>query len=260
MTADSKPKTASLNDVTTSSQVFTNHARFITLIRHGRTSYNAQQRLQGQVDIPLDEVGQWQVRQTAAELKKLYVDSEHATKNQLVIASPLTRAHQSAHAFADLINHDVHTDDRVQERSFGRLEGISVQEMQERWPEDFESWRNFGDGDLKHGAEPKPQVGKRGSEAVDEWAHKVNSDTELFVFSHGAWINQTVQKLMGWCDFHTDFADIVSMRNAFWTRLMLFDMPDGSERYRLVEYAHAPMAAYATDWDNPDMDALSRRA
>ena len=50
------------------------HVHAITLVRHGRTAYNAQHRLQGQIDIPLDEVGQWQVRQTADALRELYVD------------------------------------------------------------------------------------------------------------------------------------------------------------------------------------------
>ena len=36
--------------------------RTLILWRHGRTAYNAGGRLQGQVDIPLDEVGQWQAR------------------------------------------------------------------------------------------------------------------------------------------------------------------------------------------------------
>ena len=48
------------------------HVHAITLVRHGRTAYNAQHRLQGQIDIPLDEVGQWQVRQTADALRELY--------------------------------------------------------------------------------------------------------------------------------------------------------------------------------------------
>ena len=52
----------------------TNHVRSVFLIRHGRTSYNAAHKLQGQVDIPLDAVGEWQVKQTAAALKRLYVD------------------------------------------------------------------------------------------------------------------------------------------------------------------------------------------
>lgn len=49
----------------------TNHVRSVFLIRHGRTSYNAAHKLQGQVDIPLDAVGEWQVKQTAAALKSL---------------------------------------------------------------------------------------------------------------------------------------------------------------------------------------------
>ena len=45
-----------------------NHVRSIFLIRHGRTSYNAAHKLQGQVDIPLDAVGEWQVKQTTGSL------------------------------------------------------------------------------------------------------------------------------------------------------------------------------------------------
>lgn len=77
------------------------HVHAITLVRHGRTAYNAQHRLQGQIDIPLDEVGQWQVRQTADALRELYVDRRPDIPNRLVICSDLGRAAATAHAFAD---------------------------------------------------------------------------------------------------------------------------------------------------------------
>ena len=51
------------------------HVHSIFLVRHGQTSYNAQHRFQGQIDIPLNEIGRWQVKQTAAELTRLYVGS-----------------------------------------------------------------------------------------------------------------------------------------------------------------------------------------
>ena len=76
------------------------HVHAITLVRHGRTAYNAQHRLQGQIDIPLDEVGQWQVRQTADALRELYVDRRPDIPNRLVICSDLGRAAATAHAFA----------------------------------------------------------------------------------------------------------------------------------------------------------------
>ena len=68
------------------------HVHAITLVRHGRTAYNAQHRLQGQIDIPLDEVGQWQARQTADALRELYVDRRPDIPNRLVICSDLGRA------------------------------------------------------------------------------------------------------------------------------------------------------------------------
>ena len=137
------------------------HVHAITLVRHGRTAYNAQHRLQGQIDILLDEVGQWQVRQTADALRELYVDRRPDIPNRLVICSDLGRAAATAHAFADPLGLEVHPDIRVRERSFGDWEGIPVEELAQRYPEDYRSWAEFRGGELKYGAEPKEEVGRR---------------------------------------------------------------------------------------------------
>ena len=65
------------------------HVHAITLVRHGRTAYNAQHRLQGQIDIPLDEVGRWQVEQTGKALRELYVDRRSDIAKRLVVCSDL---------------------------------------------------------------------------------------------------------------------------------------------------------------------------
>ena len=65
----------------------TNHVRSVFLIRHGRTSYNAAHKLQGQVDIPLDAVGEWQVKQTAAALKRLYVDRRQEINHRFIVCA-----------------------------------------------------------------------------------------------------------------------------------------------------------------------------
>lgn len=67
----------------------TNHVRSVFLIRHGRTSYNAAHKLQGQVDIPLDAVGEWQVKQTAAALKRLYVDRSGRKSTTGSLSAPI---------------------------------------------------------------------------------------------------------------------------------------------------------------------------
>ena len=226
------------------------HVHSIILVRHGRTSYNEQHRLQGQIDIPLDEVGLWQVRQTADALRELYVEHHPEVPHQLVVCSDLKRAAATAHAFADSLGLDVLPDIRVRERSFGEWEGISVEELAERFPEDYLSWAQFRGGELKYGAEPKREVGKRGVEALNDWASKAGEDTDLYVFSHGAWISQTLQTLLGLDQVHGDFADILSMRNAHWVRLVPLEL-QCTLRWRLAEYNHGPAIAYTGQWEHP---------
>lgn len=293
------------------------HVHSIFLVRHGQTSYNAQHRFQGQIDIPLNEIGRWQVKQTAAELTRLYVgsngdntfdvqagntvdfgaqsnvaingdgervesfasasspasassappssscavqgelgQSQGSQRRQIVLTSTLSRAQETAHTFADPLGLDVHIDPGVAERNFGDWEGMSMSEVREQFPDDFASWQRFEGGELRHGAETKEAVGLRGLAAINDWAYQAGKDTDLFIFSHGAWINQTLQTVLGMTTIYPDFASLVSMRNAFWVKLSSLDLPDGSVRWRLEEYEHGPVAAYITDWNNPDLASV----
>lgn len=63
-------------------------ARTVTLVRHGRASYNRLGMVQGSIDIPLDEVGLWQVKQSAKALIDLYVRRQ-PERRQLVVSSDL---------------------------------------------------------------------------------------------------------------------------------------------------------------------------
>ena len=223
-------------------ETMTPHVRSITLVRHGRTAYNAQHRLQGQIDIPLDEVGMWQVRQTASALRELYVDRHPEAACQLVVCSDLktrgrhrTRVRRPARTRRASRRPCARTQLR-------RLGSIAVEELAKRFPEDYLSWAQFRGGELKYGAEPKQNVGRRGVEALNDWASKAGSDTDLYVFSHGAWISQTLQTLLGLSEVHGDFADILSMRNAHWVRLAPLEL-QGALRWRLVDYNHGPAIA-----------------
>ena len=255
----------------------------VLFLRHGRTAYNLARRLQGQIDIPLDIVGRWQADQSAYELAKKYYwakvahladhndelaqpayegayfadlneinEAPAASRRMFVVSSDLFRAQQTAHAIADLLGLDVALDPRLRERSFGDWEGIAVEELAKRFPEDYLSWAQFRGGELKYGAEPKQNVGRRGVEALNDWASKAGSDTDLYVFSHGAWISQTLQTLLGLSEVHGDFADILSMRNAHWVRLAPLEL-QGALRWRLVDYNHGPAIADTEQWEHPQL-------
>ncbi|MFM8847680.1 MAG: histidine phosphatase family protein [Actinomycetota bacterium] len=66
----------------------------VTLVRHGRTAFNASGRIQGRVDNPLDDLGR---RQAAAVAEAL---SSEVRGGALVIHSPLVRAAETARAIA----------------------------------------------------------------------------------------------------------------------------------------------------------------
>lgn len=226
-------------------------AHRVILVRHGRTRYNLAHRIQGMINIPLDEHGKWQARETGKALRALYVDSPEAKRKglrQFVVASDLTRAAQTAHAFADPIGVQVHLDKRIRERYFGGWEGVSVEERAAKWPEDRGEW-NIGEGpEIRHGAEAKVHVGQRGGEALNDWVRSVDSHTDLYYFSHGSHIASVVAYLLG---KGTDgiYDNIDGLRNAFWAILRPAYHDDGTYRWHLEAYNLGPTVAQQTDWD-----------
>lgn len=85
--------------------------RSVLLVRHGRTAGNAGGLIMGRRDLPLDEVGEAQVRALADALRTLSVDEVHT--------SPLLRARQTAAAIATACQAPVHTHPELLELDFG---------------------------------------------------------------------------------------------------------------------------------------------
>ena len=114
----------------------------VLLLRHGQTAWNAEQRLQGQLDVPLDTVGQRQVAQMAAVLA--------GEDLAAIYSSDLQRALDTALALARVTGLPVIQDKALRERGFGRLEGLTYAEVDALWPDDALRWRrrepDFGPG------------------------------------------------------------------------------------------------------------------
>ncbi|WP_454301560.1 histidine phosphatase family protein [Salana multivorans] len=89
----------------------------VVLLRHGQTDYNRAGRLQGQVDIPLNEAGLEQARAAASVVAGF--------SPALVVSSDLGRAIETARIVADALVDDVSVvpDPRLRERAFGELRG-----------------------------------------------------------------------------------------------------------------------------------------
>jgi broad specificity phosphatase PhoE len=209
-------------------------ARTIVLLRHGRTSYNASERLQGQIDIPLDEVGRWQALEGAAAL----ATSHRAAK---VVSSDLVRALDTAAAYAGAIGVQVETDVRLRERSFGQWEGLTSGEAAARWPDEHAAWRR-GLDPVGTGAEAKVDVAARMVAAVSDHAAELDDDECLVVVSHGAAISLAITGLLG-LDAAT-WRGISGMHNVHWSHLHR-SAPGAVPAWRLV--AHNVGAGFPLD-------------
>lgn len=97
--------------------------RVVTLIRHGLTEWNVSGRFQGQTDLPLSEDGRRQARRLARRMARIR-DAD------LVVASPLVRAHETARlAFP---GREIALDERLMELHFGLFEGGTMEENRAR--------------------------------------------------------------------------------------------------------------------------------
>ena len=114
---------------------------FVYYIRHGETDWNAQGRLQGVQDVPLNELGRWQSTGAGRILADLFArDGRDATSLEFV-ASPLGRARQTMELVRDVLRlppRDYAVDERLREIGYGRWEGATLAEMQAQDPDLFE--------------------------------------------------------------------------------------------------------------------------
>lgn len=116
----------------------------IVLIRHGETAWNAERRLQGHIDIALNDEGERQAQALARALAGEHFDA--------IYASDLQRAFQTASAVAALQGMPVTADPALRERCYGGFEGLLYAEIERRYPRQFAAWQARDiDGDMPDG-------------------------------------------------------------------------------------------------------------
>lgn len=153
------------------------------LIRHGVTDWNIQKRAQGHTDIPLNEEGRMQAQKLADRLS--------AEDWDLIYSSDLSRAQETALAIAALKQLDVIVDPMLREVNLGQIEGMTHEEIVEKWGDD---WRQ-----LDLGIETKEELELRGLEVLNRIADK-HPGQSILVVAHGGFIGTTLKQLVAHVD------------------------------------------------------------
>jgi broad specificity phosphatase PhoE len=105
----------------------------IILVRHGETDWNRENRIQGGVDIPLNERGKEQAKDIALKLAHTVI--------HYVYSSRLSRALDTAIEIAKLHKLEVLTDGRLDELRQGKWEGMRTSEVRRLYPDLYSRWK-----------------------------------------------------------------------------------------------------------------------
>ncbi|MDR7308139.1 histidine phosphatase family protein [Rhodoferax saidenbachensis] len=152
----------------------------ITAVRHGETAWNVDTRIQGQLDIGLNERGLWQAERVGAALAEETIDC--------VYSSDLTRAHTTAQAIARHAHNPharaVRLHRGLRERGFGSFEGQTWADIAEKWPEESRRWRQRDPHFAPPGGETPLQLRERVALTLNEIAQQ-HLGEHIVLVAHG---------------------------------------------------------------------------
>ena len=137
----------------------------LIVLRHGETAWNVDTRIQGHLDIPLNDRGRWQARRTAQAL----IDEPI----RAVYASDLSRAHETAQAVARAFDLPVTTHLGLRERNFGTFQGRTFAEIEAELPEQAIRWRKRD-----------PDFAPEGGESLIEFRQRVTDTAHDIAARH----------------------------------------------------------------------------
>ena len=211
--------------------------RALVLLRHGRTAWNFERRIQGHLDAGLDETGHAQARAAAKEIA--------AHRPALLWSSDLSRATETAAYIGGACGLEVVTDPRLREYHLGAMQGRTYAEVAETEPE---AMARFLRGDFEaDDGESTAEVGARVAEALRELLDATPAGRMSVAVSHGAAIRVGLAETVGWgAPLGLTLGALV---NCGWA-VLVEDEPGG--RLRLNSYNRmAPTADAAADFASP---------
>ncbi len=175
----------------------------VLIWRHGRTSWNAAGRYQGQANPPLDETGVAQAALAATMIATL--------RPEVIVTSDLQRAASTAEALARVTGLVPMIDSRLRERSLGHWEGLTRVEVAQRYPDEMTDWL-AGRDVSRRGGESRTEVGARALAAFEE----VDEVPLAVLVTHSATAIALTSALLG---LPQDTPVLGPLANCHWTEM-----------------------------------------
>lgn len=169
-------------------------ARTLVIVRHGRTTHNADGRFQGHLDTPLDDLGRAQAAAIVTDLMG-YVPAA-------IVASDLMRAADTAAVLAAHTDLAVRLDPRLREVDMGAWTGLTGTAAAAAFPDEYADW-SAGVDTARGGGETFRAVADRAAAAVSAYLAELESGGTLIAFTHGGTARALTGRLLelpwAWC-------------------------------------------------------------
>lgn len=165
----------------------------VVFLRHGETDWNAEGRLQGRQDIPLNEKGRWQAAKAGRAVARILGPDALRSSSLAFLCSPMIRARETmeiARAAMGLPATEYKLDERLVELTFGDWEGLTWPEVKAREPA-AASWR---EGDKWRFTPPNGESYAMLADRLEPWA--ANLEGEAVVVSHGG-VARALMRMIG---------------------------------------------------------------
>ncbi|MFZ9298198.1 MAG: histidine phosphatase family protein [Hylemonella sp.] len=152
----------------------------ILVIRHGETAWNLDTRIQGQLDIPLNDTGRWQARRMALALASEPVHAVYSSDlaRALETASILSQHHPGLLGRAPLVQQ------QLRERCFGSLEGQTWADIENHFPQEAARWRKREPEWAPQGGETLLQLRQRVAQILSRLAQR-HLGEQIVLVAHG---------------------------------------------------------------------------
>lgn len=161
----------------------------LRLLRHGETDWNAEGRIQGHLDVPLNRRGIEQAKRVAEQLS--------GSGARLVLSSDLRRAAQTARIIADRLGIPVRLDPELRERNLGVLQGKTAADL--GGPDGGQAFvsRMVNDPTARpQGGESLEEFRARVAARINDLVRRPPAD-DIVVVSHGGAIRAALIALIG---------------------------------------------------------------
>jgi broad specificity phosphatase PhoE len=202
-------------------------AFYITLLRHGESVGNAESRWQGQAEYPLTDTGRKQAEALAERWKK------EKMKFDLIIASPLERAKQTAEIIASALDLKIEFEPLWLERNNGDFSGLTANEVRQNFTHPlfttpYDPVGGGGEGDW--------ELFLRAGQALQKLLKR--EPARYLIVSHGGLLNQFMHAVIGVAPQANNAGTRFRFGNTAFAQLMYYPHQHRWAIDKLNDHAH----------------------